>query len=87
MYNDYHVIDASTGGKTYPRNVPATAPRRQLHQQLQHELQDERAGGDAGVRALRSLGFVQPTVVPTVTVTFAPSPLTVKSAMLPISLR
>ena len=25
-------------------------------------------------------GFVQPTVVPTVSVTFAPSPLTVKSA-------
>jgi hypothetical protein len=70
MYNDYHVIDASTTGAIYPKECPsynnpsyAMSPQEQM---LEYALFDLST-------------FVQPVVVPTVSVTFNPSPLTVKS--------
>ncbi len=78
MFNDYHVISISSGGAIYPKectSYSATAPNnfnpsytmQPQEQMLEYALFD-------------LSGFVQPTVVPTVSVTFAPSPLTVKSA-------
>ncbi len=78
MFNDYHVIAANNNANVvYPKECPsysATAPNNfnpaypmpPQEQMLEYALFD-------------LSGFVQPTVVPTVTVTFAPSPLTVKS--------
>lgn len=79
MYNDYHVITPVTGtGTVYPKECPsysASAPNNfnpaytmsAQEEMLEYALFDLSA-------------FVQPVVVPTVSVTFAPSPLTVKSA-------
>jgi len=77
MYNDYHVVNVSDSGVIYPKECPsysATAPNNfstsyvmtPQEQMLEYALFD-------------LSGFVQPTVVPTVSVTFNPSPLTVKS--------
>ena len=77
MYNDYHVITPVSDPAVYPKECPsysATAPNnfnpsytmQPQEQMLEYALFD-------------LSGFVQPTVVPTVNVTFSPSPLTVKS--------
>ncbi len=77
MFNDYHVISISNTGATYPLECPsysATAPNNfsttyvmsPQEQMLEYALFD-------------LSGFVQPTVVPTLTITFTPSPLTVYS--------
>lgn len=79
MYNDYHVI-TPTGGKTYPAECPSyctsgancTNNYSTSYAMSAQEQMLEYALFDLS-------GFVQPVVVPTVTVTFAPSPLTVKS--------
>jgi hypothetical protein len=69
MYNDYHVI-TPTNGKTYPTECPSYG-NSSYKMQPQEEMLEY---------ALFDLSaFVQPVVVPTVTVTFSPSPLTVKS--------
>jgi hypothetical protein len=76
MYNDYHVI-TPVGGIVYPTECPsysASAPNNfnpsykmaAQEQMLEYALFDLSA-------------FVQPVVVPTLNVTFSPSPLTVKS--------
>ena len=76
MFNDYHVI-TPIGTGTYPKECPsysATAPNN-FNTSYTMSAQEEMLE-----YALFDLsGFVQPTVVPTVTVSFAPSPLTVKS--------
>lgn len=77
MYNDYHVINVSDSGAIYPKECPsysATAPNNfntsyvmsPQEQMLEYALFD-------------LSGFVQPTVVPTLSITFTPSPLLVKS--------
>jgi hypothetical protein len=77
MYNDYHVINASTGGAIYPKectSYSATATNN-FNPNYVMSAQEEMLE-----YALFDLsGFVQPTVVPTVSVTFNPSPLLVKS--------
>ncbi len=78
MYNDYHVITPVGGtGTVYPKECPsysATAPNN-FNSSYTMSAQEEMLE-----YALFDLsGFVQPTVVPTVSVTFSPSPLTVKS--------
>ena len=80
MYNDYHVIDASTGGKTYPTECPSYCTSGANCTNSYNTSYKMSAQEEMLEYALFDLsGFVQPTVVPTVTVTFAPSPLTVKS--------
>jgi Big-like domain-containing protein len=81
MYNDYHVI-TPTGGvnAAYPKECPSyctsgtncTNNFNSAYTMQPQEQMLEYALFDLS-------GFVQPTVVPTVSVTFAPSPLTVKS--------
>jgi hypothetical protein len=69
MYNDYHVI-TPTSGSVYPTECPSynnpTYLMKPQEEMLEYALFDLSA-------------FVQPVVVPTVSVSFAPSPLTVKS--------
>lgn len=66
MYNEYHVIDAtSNNGLIYPAECPASPTMDAQQQVLEYALFD-----------LSS--FVQPVIVPTVSITFAPSPLSVK---------
>jgi Bacterial Ig-like domain (group 3) len=76
MYNDYHVVTVSDSGTIYPKECPsysATAPNN-FNPSYTMSAQEEMLE-----YALFDLStFVQPVVVPTVTVTFAPSPLTVK---------
>ena len=70
MYNDYHVINPVSDPAVYPKECPSyNNPSYTMSAQeemLEYALFDLSA-------------FVQPVVVPTVSVTFAPSPLTVKS--------
>jgi hypothetical protein len=77
MYNDYHVINASTGGLIYPKECPsysATAPNNfnTAYTMTPQEEMLEFALFDLS-------GIVQPVVVPTLNATFVPSPLVVKS--------
>ncbi|MGD0346861.1 MAG: Ig-like domain repeat protein [Terracidiphilus sp.] len=79
MYNDYHVINVSvtSSNNTYPKECPsysATAPNNfsASYAMTPQEEMLEYALFDLS-------GFVQPTVVPTLTIAFTPSPLTVKS--------
>ena len=80
MFNDYHVIDLSnrsSNGKAYPTectSYSATAPNNfdPAYKMSPQEQMLEYALFDLS-------GFVQPTVVPTINVTFNPSPLTVYS--------
>ncbi len=70
MYNDYHVINASTAGKIYPTECPSynNASYTMSAQEKMLEF------------ALFDLsGIVQPVVNPTLNTTFNPSPLVVKS--------
>jgi hypothetical protein len=77
MYNDYHVITVSDSGTVYPKECPSyssTAPNN-FNPSYTMSAQEEMLE-----YALFDLSaFVQPVVVPTVTVTFNPSPLPVKS--------
>jgi hypothetical protein len=70
MYNDYHVITPVGDPTVYPKECPSyNNPSYTMSAQeemLEYALFDLSA-------------FVQPVVVPTVSVTFNPSPLTVKS--------
>jgi hypothetical protein len=70
MYNDYHVITPVSDPAVYPKECPSynnsSYTMSAQEEMLEYALFDLSA-------------FVQPVVVPTVTVTFAPSPLTVKS--------
>jgi hypothetical protein len=77
MYNDYHVITVSDSGAIYPKECPSyssTAPNN-FNPSYTMSAQEEMLE-----YALFDLSaFVQPVVVPTVSVTFNPSPLPVKS--------
>ena len=77
MFNDYHVITPVSEPAVYPKECPsysATAPNN-FNPSYVRSAQEEMLE-----YALFDLsGFVQPTVVPTVSVTFNPSPLLVKS--------
>ncbi len=71
MFNDYHVVTPIAGAnQVYPAECPTTTPTStQLAQQEMLEY------------ALFDLStFVQPVVVPTLSIAFNPSPLVVKSA-------
>lgn len=69
MYNDYHVIDATSVGRAYPTECPTLA----THVMSAQEKMLEYALFDLST-------FVQPVVTPTLNITFNPSPLVVKSA-------
>ena len=77
MYNDYHVINVSDSGAIYPKECPsysASAPNN-FNSSYVMSAQEEMLEF-----ALFDLsGIVQPVVVPTLNVTFVPSPLVVKS--------
>jgi hypothetical protein len=65
MYNDYHVITPANG-KIYPTECPSETKMSAQEEMLEYALFDLSA-------------FVQPVIVPTLSITFSPSPLTVKS--------
>jgi hypothetical protein len=78
MYNDYHVITATSNtGKIYPTECPSyssTAPNN-FNPSYKMSAQEEMLEF-----ALFDLsGIVQPVVVPTLNITFSPTPLVVKS--------
>jgi hypothetical protein len=64
MFNEYHVKNIDGAGMTYPTECP-TGPMNAQEEMLEYALFDLSA-------------FVQPVVVPTLSVTFNPSPLVVK---------
>lgn len=67
LFNEYHVMDDSntvTTGKTYPNECPTVASMSPQEMMLEYALYDLTA-------------FVQPSVVPTLSLTFTPSPLVV----------
>jgi hypothetical protein len=67
MFNDYHVINvAQATGTIFPNECPAEAAMSAQEEMLEYALFDLST-------------FVQPVVVPTLNVTFNPSPLIVKS--------
>jgi hypothetical protein len=67
MFNDYHVINvAQAAGTIFPTECPAAAAMSAQEEMLEYALFDLST-------------FVQPVVVPTLNVTFNPSPLIVKS--------
>jgi hypothetical protein len=68
MYNDYHVYNISDAGATFPTECPDPA----THVMSAQEKMLEYALFDLST-------FVQPVVVPTLNVTFNPSPVVVKS--------
>ena len=73
MFNDYHVINPVSNPTVYPKECPSyyATPANPYKMSAQEQMLEY---------ALFDLSaFVQPVVVPTVSVTFAPSPLTVKS--------
>ena len=73
MYNSYHVYNQSLPlPPQNPTLFPRECPNPATHVMTPQEEMLEYALFDLS-------GFVQPVVVPTVSVTFAPSPLTVKS--------
>ncbi len=67
LFNDYHVIPVQAHGKMFPAECPPLpAVMRPQEEMLEYALFDLSA-------------FVQPVVVPTISIAFAPSPLTGKS--------
>ena len=67
MFNDYHVIPVQAHGKMFPAECPPLpAVMKPQEEMLEYALFDLSA-------------FVQPVVVPTISIAFAPSPLTGKS--------
>jgi hypothetical protein len=67
MFNDYHVINENIqSGTIFPNECPAEAKMSAQEEMLEYALFDLST-------------FVQPVVVPTLDVTFNPSPLVVKS--------
>ncbi len=67
MFNDYHVINVSqASGTIFPNECPAETAMSAQEEMLEYALFDLST-------------FVQPVVVPTLNVTFNPSPLIVKS--------
>lgn len=64
VYNDYHVFNASATGTVYPNECPAAAAMTPQEEMLEFALFD-----------LSS--FVTPVVVPTLSISFSPSPLVV----------
>ncbi len=68
MFNDYHVINLpSISGTVFPNECPAESGMSAQEEMLEYALFDLST-------------FVQPVVVPTLNVTFNPSPLIVKSS-------
>jgi len=65
MYNDYHVINASTTGKVFPSECPAETTMSAQEEMLEYALFDLST-------------FVQPVVIPTISIGFNPSPMIVK---------
>jgi hypothetical protein len=65
MYNDYHVINASTSGKIFPSECPAETAMSAQEEMLEYALFDLST-------------FVQPVVVPTLSIGFNPNPMVVK---------
>ena len=68
MFNDYHVFDLRDAGSTFPSECPAPA----THVMSAQEKMLEYALFDLST-------FVQPVVVPTLSIAFNPAPLVVKS--------
>ncbi len=67
MYNDYHVIDVNvSAGTVFPSECPAETAMSAQEKMLEYALFDLST-------------FVQPVVVPTLSATFHPSPLVLKS--------
>ena len=67
MFNDYHVINVNIpSGTIFPNECPAETSMSAQEEMLEYAFFDLST-------------FVQPVVVPTLTVTFNPSPLVVKS--------
>jgi hypothetical protein len=67
LFNDYHVIPVYAHGTLFPAECPPlTTPMKPQEEMLEFALFDLSA-------------FVQPVVTPTISIAFAPSPLTVKS--------
>ena len=64
LYNEYHVIDQTVGGQTYPAECHPLAKMTAQEEMLEYALFD-----------LSS--FVTPVVVPTLSIAFNPSPLVV----------
>ena len=64
LYNEYHVINQGGGGMAYPSECPTSTVMTAQEEMLEYALFD-----------LSS--FVQPVVVPTLSITFIPSPLIV----------
>ena len=77
MYNDYHVINASTSGAIYPKECPSYSSSAANNFNPSYVMSPQEQMLEYALFDLST--FVQPVVVPSVTVTFAPSPLTVKS--------
>ena len=69
MYNDYHVFNVRSAGANFPNECPATPT---THVMSAQEKMLEYALFDLST-------FVQPVVVPTLSIAFNPSPLVVKS--------
>jgi hypothetical protein len=65
LFNEYHVINGSFAGMAYPSECPATTTMSAQEEMLEYALFDLSA-------------FVQPVVVPTLSIAFTPSPLIVK---------
>jgi hypothetical protein len=65
LYNEYHVINVGGFGKVYPSECPTTGTMSAQEEMLEYALFD-----------LSS--FVTPVVVPTLSVTFNPSPFVIK---------
>lgn len=66
MFNDYHVVSVSSGGKIFPAECPTVTTVSAQEKMLEYALFDLST-------------FVQPVVVPTLSLAFNPSPLVVKS--------
>jgi hypothetical protein len=77
MYNDYHVINVSDSGVTYPKECPSYSSSAPNNFSPTYTMSAQEEMLEYALFDLSA--FVQPVVVPTVGVTFAPSPLTVKS--------
>jgi hypothetical protein len=77
MFNDYHVINVSAAGAIYPKECTSYSATAANNFSTSYVMSPQEQMLEYALFDLS--GFVQPTVVPTVTATFAPSPLTVKS--------
>jgi len=77
MYNDYHVITISSVGSIYPKECPSYSATAANNFNTSYVMTPQEQMLEYALFDLS--GFVQPTVVPTVGVTFNPSPLLVKS--------